>query len=29
MTKNKLNTLFNNIGDNAVNNENTSVNLIE
>ena len=29
MTKNKLNTLFNNIGDNAVNNENTSLDIIK
>jgi len=29
MTKNKLNTLFNNIGDNAVKNENTSLDIIK
>lgn len=29
MIKNKLNTLFNNIGDNAVNNENTSLDIIK
>ena len=29
MSKNKLNTLFNSIGDNAVNNENTSLDIIK
>ena len=28
MSKNKLNTMFNSIGDNAVNNENTSLDII-